>query len=1225
MDSLPPSTAIDRVLSTEIEPSLSLYPTPHPLQPTPLRSASSLVFIDAAVADGQVLAANVTAGSEVHFLDPTQDAIAQITNTLLGRKNISSVQVLSHGAAGELQLGHGWLDLANLPSYATQLQSWRSALTDDADLLLYGCNVAQGELGKAFVQILSQLTGADVAASDNLTGSAAKGGDWTLEVQTGRIESGLALNQASRDAYTDTLSFATATNFAVGAGSRAVAVGDLNGDGNTDIATANTGSSNVSVLLGDGTGSFGTATNFSVGSNLFALAIGDLNGDGNADIATANYFSNTVSVLLGDGTGSFGTATNFSVGSNPASVAIGDFNGDGKLDIASANSGSNNVSVLLGTGTGSFGTATNFSVSSDAYSVAIGDLNGDGKLDIVTANYSTRNVSVLLGDGTGSFGTATNFGTDAGSYAVAIGDLNGDGKLDIATANNASSTVSVLLGTGTGSFGTATNFSVGSYPYSVAIGDFNGDGKADIATANYLSDDVSVLFGTETGNFGTATNFSAGSGSNSLAIGDFNGDGKADIATANLGSNNVSVLLNTSPTVTVAAGTAPSETGTRGTFTLTLDQPAPTGGLTVNFTPSGTATNPADYSFTAGSNITSVSATSIVIAAGATTATLNVVPVADEVTDPSETVILTLASGNDYFLGSNATAQFATATNFSVGTAPRSVAIGDFNGDGKLDIATANSGSSNVSVLLGDGTGRFGNATNFTAGRPYSIGSGDFNGDGNADIATANYSSNTVSVLLGDGTGGFGNATNFNVGSNPASVEIGDFNGDGKLDITTVNSNSKDVSVLLGDGTGSFGNATNFNVGPEPIFKAPISGAIGDFNGDGKLDIATANYSDSSVSVLLGDGTGSFGASTDFTVGRPYSIAIGDFNGDGKLDIATANVSSNTVSVLLGDGTGRFGNATNFTVGNNPFFIAIGDFNGDGNADIAAANSGSNTVSMLLGEGTGRFGNATNFTVENSPTSVAIGDFNGDDNADIATANNGSNSVSVLLNNPPTSAFLVIADAPVVTVLVPNAIASEDTPNSGSFRLTRAGDITQDLTVNYTISGTATNGTDYTTLSGTATISAGGSFVDVLVNPINDTLAEGDETIQLSLAAGDYNLGNTTSGTVTILANDNPSDFNGDGKSDILWRNPSTGQVAIWEMDGTTLLAGSGFINATPDATWQIAGTGDFNGDGKADILWRNASSYQMAVWEMDGTTLLAGSGLLSVAPDATWQIAGIA
>jgi len=349
------------------------------------------------------------------------------------------------------------------------------------------------------------------------------------------------------------------------------------------------------------------------------------------------------------------------------------------------------------------------------------------------------------------------------------------------------------------------------------------------------------------------------------------------------------------------------------------------------------------------------------------------------------------SSVNVSVLLGNGDGTFGVATNFAVGSIPRSVAVGDFNNDGILDMVTANKGSSNVSVLLGTGTGTFGVATNFAVGDdPTSVAVGDFNNDGILDMVTANTVSNNVSVLLGTGTGTFGVATNFDVGSSvfvasvPISVAVGDFNNDGILDMVTANL-SDNVSVLLGTGTGTFGVATNFDVGD-----APVSVAVGDFNNDGILDMVTANNGSDNVSVLLGTGTGTFGVATNFDVGvelttltdDPASVAVGDFNNDGILDMVTANSGApDSVSVLLGTGTGTFGVATNFDVAatnlfNDPTSVAVGDFNNDGILDMVTGNTGRNNVSVLLGTGTGTFGVATNFDVGTNPFSVAVGDFN---------------------------------------------------------------------------------------------------------------------------------------------------------------------------------------------------------------------------------------------------------
>ena len=198
---------------------------------------------------------------------------------------------------------------------------------------------------------------------------------------------------------------------------------------------------------------------------------------------------------------------------------------------------------------------------------------------------------------------------------------------------------------------------------------------------------------------------------------------------------------------------------------------------------------------------------------------------------------------------------FAAATNFGVGSYPTSVAVGDFNGDRKQDLAVANSGSETVSILLGDGAGNFSAATNFAAGHSaWSLAVGDFNGDGKQDLANATaYGPGHLAILLGDGAGNFGNPREFWAGNAPLSVAVGDFNGDGKQDLATANARSNNVSIFLGDGTGNFSNARYFVPG-----EGPNSVAVGDFNGDGKQDLAVANGGSGNVSIFLGDGTGNF-------------------------------------------------------------------------------------------------------------------------------------------------------------------------------------------------------------------------------------------------------------------------------------------------------------------------------------------------------------------------------
>ncbi len=349
------------------------------------------------------------------------------------------------------------------------------------------------------------------------------------------------------------LSFTRAVNYSVGSGTHNLVVGDFNGDGKSDLATANTDGNNVSVLLGTGRGTFSKAVNYPVGSAPTSVAVGDFNGDGESDLAVATLDDNNVSVLLGSGKGTFAKAIGYSVGSFPSSVVGGDFNGDRKSDLVTANVRGNNVSVLLGAGKGTFAKAVNYSAGLSPCSMIVGDFNGDGKSDLATANRGSATVSVLMGSGKGTFAKPVNYSVGSSPNCLAEGDFNGDGKSDLVTANSdnpGSNSVSVLLGSSKGTFARAVNYGVGSRPTSVVVGDFNGDGKSDLATANFDdsgSNSVSVLLGSGKGTFAKAVNCSASSFPYSMVVGDFNGDRKSDLATANLGNgsgNTVSVLLN---------------------------------------------------------------------------------------------------------------------------------------------------------------------------------------------------------------------------------------------------------------------------------------------------------------------------------------------------------------------------------------------------------------------------------------------------------------------------------------------------------------------------------------------------------------------------------------------------------------------------------------------------------------------------------------------------------
>ena len=313
-----------------------------------------------------------------------------------------------------------------------------------------------------------------------------------------------------------------------------------------------------------------------------------------------------------------------------------------------------------------------------------------------------------------------------------------------------------------------------------------------------------------------------------------------------------------------------------------------------------------------------------------------------------------------------------------------------------LDLAVANQESDNVSILLGgDGDGTFtqaGDSPVTVGDAPFSVAVGDFDGDDVLDLAVANIETDNVSILLGDGDGTFTEAADspVTVGDGPVSVAVGDFDGDDVLDLAVANVNSNIVSILLGDGDGTFTEAAD---SPVTVGVAPLSVAVGDFDGDDVLDLAVANAFSlaSNVSILLGDGDGTFTEAADspVTVGvAPRSVAVGDFDGDDVLDLAVANQDSSNVSILLGDGDGTFTEAADspVTVGAIPFFVAIGDFDGDDVLDLAVVHQFPNIVSILLGDGDGTFTEAADspITVGNEPRSVAVGDFDGDDVLDLS-------------------------------------------------------------------------------------------------------------------------------------------------------------------------------------------------------------------------------------------------
>ena len=880
---------------------------------------------------------------------------------------------------------------------------------------------------------------------------------------------------------------ATNPNPVVGGTPNGVALGDVDGDGDLDFVTANYDPGTVSVRLNNGSGNF-TAPNTSPTSSVdyepINVVLGDVDGDGDLDLLTANFGPGTVSVRLNDGSGNFSGTTNVAVGSLPRNVVLGDVDGDGDLDFVTANYGSNNVSVRLNNGSGVFSGTTNVVVGTNPVNVALGDVDGDGDLDFVTSNTGSNTVSVRLNNGSGTFTVpATNPEPTVGANpnGVALGDVDGDGDLDLLTTNYNGASVSVRLNNGSGNFSGTATVTVGSQPNAIALGDVDGDGDLDFATTNYNSSNVSVRLNNGTGTFtapatnGTVAvqNYPFG-----VALGDVDGDGDLDLLAANQGSSTVSLRLNQPPAPAITSFTP--TTGIAGT-TLSLTGTDLTGATAITF--SGSSGNVVTSGFTV---VSSTSITDIVVPAGAVTGPLRVttpggasgasaqtftVPFMVTALSPARnaTAAAPTATVGVTFSQSINSATAGTIRVFSQQYRGRRTATASTSGSTVTLTPTASSGTADfrpgetvlVSVpatvqstggtaatrhvyqfttaTAGSGRGDFvapATSPNPSVGSlPSSVAVGDVDGDGDLDLLTANSNTTgTVSVRLNDGSGNFSGTTSVAVGSQPSSVALGDVDGDGDLDFVTANYiSSGTVSVRLNNGSGAFSGTTNVAVGTQPL-----SVALGDVDGDGDLDLLTANSGNNTVSVRLNNGSGTFSGTTNVAVGAgPRNVVLGDVDGDGDLDFVTANFSSGTVSVGLNNGSGVFSGITSMTVGSQPSSVALGDVDGDGDLDLLAANYGSNTVSLRLNDGTGTFtAPATNPepAMGNRPYSVALGDVDGDGDLDLLTANsNTTGTVSVRLNQPP---------APAITSFTPTSGPAGTTLSLTGINLTGATAIT---------------------------------------------------------------------------------------------------------------------------------------------------------------------------------------
>jgi hypothetical protein len=588
----------------------------------------------------------------------------------------------------------------------------------------------------------------------------------------------------------------------------------------------------------------------------------------------------------------------------------------------------------------------------------------------------------------------------------------------------------------------------------------------------------------------------------------------------------------------------------------------------------------------------------------------------------------------------------ATVNDYAVGHDPLAVAAADLNGDGRPDIITANNASANITVLLNDGAGGFGGpAGTFVVGAsPTSIAVGDFNGDGKLDLAvTCSFS---VVILLGDGQGSFGPPNSFQVGQQgPTYVTAADLNGDGKLDLAVATTGL--AQILLGDGAGGFNLVTTSQCVQQ---RADNGIAVGDLNGDGKPDLVMADLLAAQIHVLLGNGTGCFGPSTDINDpdifgSRPSYVTLGDLNRDGKLDFVAGNfyalgngaggfgplgyVGNGGASsiadfdgdglndvlmsnfIVFGDGNGGFRNSLGGSV-KNVFKAVRADLNGDGKPDIVAlTNSG---VTVMLGDGAGGFGQPASFPDDAAVGGLVVGDFNNDSKQDVAVlaAGNGTPHVSVLLGDGAGGLGPPIRSDAGSSAVQQAALAAGDFNGDGRLDV---------LTVNRA-GGTNNEGCISVMLGdGAGGFSAPTLFsVNTSVNPGKVGVADfnGDGKVDLAVPSG---------GGFAILLGDGKGgfgpqqlyasafadsvvvgDFNGDGRADLALAVPNNGNkvsVVFGDGAGNFGLASNFSTGGNPgDIT-----VGDFNGDGRPDIAVVNNGQGASAPPSLPSVSLLLGDG----------------
>ncbi len=700
----------------------------------------------------------------------------------------------------------------------------------------------------------------------------------------------------------------------------AAVTGDFNHDGLPDLATANQNGDNMSVLLGQSGGTFGSATDYTAGNSPFGIAAGDLNADGEVDLVVSNSSSDSVSIFLGNGDGSFSAATSLTIPSSPRGIALVDLDDDGNLDLAVAahglaQAGEGWIAVSLGQGNGSFQAPILYPAGQNPLRFAVADFDLDGDLDFAVADEnqtdSPNDLAILLGNGDGTFSAPLLSHTTGSATDVTTSDLNGNSRLDLVIAGGEGKTVSVRLGNGDGTFQNPTNEQTPGAARTVTLAMLDEDNVLDLLVGG--GNGANVLLGQGGGTFHFDATF--GIGTNFVLVDDFNQDGAADaVATGDLFS------------VSVAFGNGD------GTFDAARVY---SGGTMIEALASGDFNRDSRLDLALGKQ-------------------------------PTDTISILSGAGDG---------AFTQGALFGM-VQPNDLLAVDFNRDRRLDLAVTSDAAltSGAYVYLGNGDGTFGAPLSLIPGvDPLAEVAADFNHDRRLDLATANANTEEVSILLGNGDGTFLSPINYPAARNPNVILAVDFNRDHDLDLAVNNSSSARVGVYLGNGDGTFQS-------PIDLIVVGTTMVSGDFNHDRNPDLILGG----NPRLFLGNGDGTFQAG-QFISFADGQLKTADLNGDGRLDLLAA---SDQVNVLLGNGDGTFQDGVDYFSGALvQGELEIADVNRDGAPDVMVSdrfenvsvllNTGGTQVSLTSSANPSQIGEEVTFTATIAPTFPETGTLDG--------------------------------------------------------------------------------------------------------------------------------------------------------------------------------------------------------------------------------------------------------